>query len=107
MTNFLANPLKPLLFLAALVVSAVPIKAADDIEFQKKQAYFFGFVFRSGTTLYAEITDEEITKEYSQYFLSELVKELSKHSDAEDVMPKVKEAQNAVMKTDTCNGVFE
>jgi len=70
----------------------VLIKAADDIEFQKKQAYFFGFVFGSGTTLCAGTTDEEIAKEYAQYFLPELVKELSKHSDAEDIMPKVKEA---------------
>ena len=99
--------MKSLLFLTALIVLASPVKAADDIELQKKQAYFYGFIWGSGATLCGAIADKKITKEYAQYVLPELVKELSKYSEAEDIMPKVKEAQNAVMKADACKGVFE
>ena len=54
MRNILENLLKPLLFLAILIISAVPIGAADDIESQKKQAYFFDFVFLDQAQLDAQ-----------------------------------------------------
>ena len=99
--------MKNILLLAALVVSAVPVKAADDIEFQKKQAYYYGFIWGSGATLCGAIVDNKITKEYARYFLPALVKEIAKYPESEDIIPKLNEAQNAVMKSDACKGVFQ
>ena len=99
--------MKALLPLAALIVAALPVKASEDVEFEKKQAYFYGFITGVGATLCAGVEDEQFTKEYAQYFLPTVVEEMSRDARAKDIAPKLKEAQNNVKKTDGCNGVFQ
>ena len=99
--------MKTILLLAAIALSAVPVKAADDVEFLKKQAYWYGVVYGSGATLCGAVIDEQITKEYAQYFLPEFIKEVSKYPESKDIIPTLKKSQNAVMKDDSCKGVFE
>ena len=97
--------MKALLLLTALIVSALPVKAADDIEVKK--AYWYGVVYGSGATLCGAVIDEQITKKYAQYFLPEFIKEVSKYPESKDIIPTLKKSQNAVMKDDNCKGVFE
>ena len=99
--------MKALLPLVALIVAALPVKASEDVELEKQQAYFFGFITGVGATLCGAVEDEQITKEYAQYFLPTVVEEISKDARAKDIATKLKEAQNFVMKTDGCKGVFQ
>ena len=101
--------MKVLLPLAALILilAALPVKASQDVELEKQQAYFFGFITGVGATLCGAVEDEQITKEYAQYFLPTVVEEISKDARAKDIATKLKEAQIYVMKTDGCNGVFQ
>ena len=99
--------MKSLLLLTALMVSALPVKAVDDPQLLQKQAYFYGFVFGSGATLCGAIADKQITKEYAQYFLPELVREISKNPDSKELNFTLNKAQNDSIKSDTCKGVFE
>ena len=99
--------MKALLLLVALIVAALPVKASEDVELEKQQAYFFGFITGVGATLCGAVEDEQITKEYAQYFLPTIVEEMSKDPRAKDIAPKLKEAQNHVMKTDSCKSVYQ
>ena len=99
--------MKAILLLTAFFVSIAPIKAKDNLELKQKQAYFYGFVYGSGATLCGALEDKQITKEYVQYFLPELVKELSKHPESEDITPSLNKARENVMNSDACKGVFE
>jgi len=101
--------MKVLLPLAALIpiLAALPVKASQDVELEKQQAYFFGFITGVGATLCGAVEDEQITKEYAQYFLPTVVEEISKDARAKDIATKLKEAQIYVMKTDGCKGVFQ
>ena len=100
-------PMKALSLLIVLMLSALPVKASENIELKKKQAYFYGFVTGVGAALCGMVVDEQITKEYAQYFLPSLVKELSRNPSSKDIKSELKKAQSAVMKTDGCKGVFQ
>ena len=99
--------MKALLPLVALIVAALPVKASGDVELKEKQAYFYGFITGVGATLCGAVKDEQITKEYAQYFLPTIVEEISKDARGKNIGPKLKQAQNFVMKTDGCKGVFQ
>ena len=99
--------MKAILLLTAFLVSIAPIKATDNLELKQKQAYFYGFVYGSGTALCGALEDKQITKEYVQYFLPELVKELSKHPESEDIIPSLNKARENAINSDVCKGVFE
>lgn len=77
--------MKAIALLAALLAFALPAKAEVDSKLAETKAYFFGFIYGSGPTLYGVVQDEEITKDYANYFLSELVEELSKRVQHKDV----------------------
>ncbi len=96
--------MKSLLVLAALLMSAVPVKAADELS--QKKVYFYGFVYGSGATLCGALEDKQITKEYAQYFLPSLVESLLKDPRNKGYTPSINKAYENIKKADVCKGVY-
>ena len=99
--------MKAIALLAALLAFALPAKAEVDSKLAETKAYFFGFIYGSGPTLYGVVQDEEITKDYANYSMSRLLEELPKRVEDKDFTTALNIAFDAVRNADSCRDVYQ
>lgn len=95
------------LLLAALLFSAPPSLAANDMEEARLKGYNYGYIYGVGNTLCALVIDKLIKKEYAQSLLSGTVEALSKDPSHKDYAAEMRNAYRDLTEDVACKTVYQ
>ena len=99
--------MKSLLVFSALLLSASPAVATDNLATEGLKGYHYGYIYGVGNTLCGLAIDKLIKNEYANELLSGTVKSLSENPDIKPYISDIRNAYQDITEDIVCKVVYQ
>ena len=99
--------MKSLLVFSALLLSASPALATDNLATEGLKGYHYGYIYGVGNTLCGLAIDKLIKNEYANELLSGTVKSLSENPDIKPYISDIRNAYQDITEDIVCKVVYQ
>ena len=93
--------------LGALLLSASPAIATDNLASERLKGYNYGYIYGVGNTLCGLAIDKLIKNEYANELLSGTVKTLSENPDKKPYVSDIRNAYQDITEDIVCKVVYQ
>ena len=93
--------------LSALLLSATPALAVNDMASDRLKGYNYGYIYGLGNTLCGLVIDKLVKKKYAKDLLSGTVKALSENPDNKSYISDIRNAYQDITEDIVCKVVYQ
>lgn len=95
------------ILLSALLLSATPALAVNDMASERLNGYNYGYIYGLGNALCGLAIDKLIKNEYAKDLLSGTVKALSENPDHKPYISEIRNAYENITEDIVCKEVYQ
>ena len=95
------------ILLGALLLSAAPALAVNDMASERLKGYNYGYIYGLGNALCGLAIDKLIKNEYAKDLLSGTVKALSENPDHKPYISEIRNAYESIIEDIACKEVYQ